>query len=196
MPKFCAQLQPENSIVLDQERNDTRRNAEGFTDRAIDRAEMDDLDFAMKLLNHAIDIDPRYALAYYNRGVVKARQKDCSGARADFIRASTLDPSLETQRVLPSLDRKSSRFRRAPRSNQRDQSYREELVRMLHKQNFLCQICNSDMSSFNTSDVHIDHIIPLSRGGSNDTSNLQATCRTCNLRKADTALSNCIPPLI
>lgn len=30
---------------------------------------------------------------------------------------------------------------------------------------------------------HIDHIVALSKGGSNDKTNIQLTCKTCNLRK-------------
>ncbi|WP_081161523.1 HNH endonuclease [Ensifer aridi] len=32
--------------------------------------------------------------------------------------------------------------------------------------------------------VHIDHIIPLSRGGTNHLSNLTVSCSSCNLEKA------------
>ena len=34
----------------------------------------------------------------------------------------------------------------------------------------------------------IDHIVPKSKGGSNDLSNLQPMCHTCNTKKADRTL--------
>lgn len=34
-----------------------------------------------------------------------------------------------------------------------------------------------------TDDLHIDHVVPLSRGGSNDINNLRFLCRACNLHK-------------
>lgn len=40
-----------------------------------------------------------------------------------------------------------------------------------------CKACES------TSDLVVDHIIPIVRGGSNDTDNLQALCGPCNRKK-------------
>ena len=40
-----------------------------------------------------------------------------------------------------------------------------------------CSIC------YVTTNLTVDHIIPRSRGGTNDPDNLQVLCRSCNSRK-------------
>lgn len=49
----------------------------------------------------------------------------------------------------------------------------------MEKYEFRCCKC----SSFK--ELHIDHIIPLSKGGSNDEDNLQLLCSECNLAKGN-----------
>ena len=39
-----------------------------------------------------------------------------------------------------------------------------------------------------TTDLTVDHIFPLSRGGTNDPLNLQVLCRSCNSRKNNRVL--------
>ncbi|MHB8188944.1 MAG: HNH endonuclease [Ferrimicrobium sp.] len=41
----------------------------------------------------------------------------------------------------------------------------------------VCERCGSE------SDLTVDHIIPLARGGSHDIDNLQTLCRSCNSSK-------------
>ncbi|MFW6296409.1 MAG: HNH endonuclease [Halothece sp.] len=47
---------------------------------------------------------------------------------------------------------------------------------------YQCQSCGQTHLE---TKLHIDHIIPLAKGGSNDISNLQTLCQRCNQRKKD-----------
>ena len=47
-----------------------------------------------------------------------------------------------------------------------------------------CAHCGVNIVDELNAEGHIDHIIPLAEGGSNDLVNLQLLCSTCNLRKA------------
>ena len=45
-----------------------------------------------------------------------------------------------------------------------------------------CYYCAKDLP---IADMHIDHMLPAKRGGTNDMSNLVAACRSCNIGKGD-----------
>ena len=47
-----------------------------------------------------------------------------------------------------------------------------------------CTNCGTDLISELEAPVHIDHMIPLAKGGCNDIVNLQILCSPCNLRKS------------
>jgi 5-methylcytosine-specific restriction endonuclease McrA len=54
---------------------------------------------------------------------------------------------------------------------------------ILKRDNYRCQMCGVTAKDGTT--LEIDHITPVSKGGSNDASNLQALCRDCNAGKSD-----------
>lgn len=52
---------------------------------------------------------------------------------------------------------------------------------VLMRDNYTCQICGATVKD--GAKLEIDHIIPYSKGGSNDESNLQVLCQQCNREK-------------
>ena len=63
-----------------------------------------------------------------------------------------------------------------------DKTVNEESVNgLLEKQDGMCPYCGDDIRG----SFHMDHIMPLSRGGVSTLSNLQLTCGSCNHRKSD-----------
>ncbi|MGK7920714.1 MAG: HNH endonuclease [Trichodesmium sp.] len=51
---------------------------------------------------------------------------------------------------------------------------------VFERDHYNCQSCGKTATE---TELTIDHIIPLARGGSNDISNLQTLCRNCNQKK-------------
>lgn len=47
-----------------------------------------------------------------------------------------------------------------------------------------CYTCQNRQCGKRTLDLHVDHIIPLSQGGSEEDDNLQTLCVDCNMEKA------------
>ena len=64
----------------------------------------------------------------------------------------------------------------------RDAALRRWLIPLIVRQRAICGICGVVLSEYE-SDIHIDHKIPLARGGGNEVDNLHAVHRRCNLAK-------------
>ena len=73
--------------------------------------------------------------------------------------------------------------RQRERSRGRLKGVRKKLPLLMKRQKYRCGICERFMSREITPDIHVDHIIPVSKGGSDKMNNLQATHAKCNLRK-------------
>ncbi len=54
---------------------------------------------------------------------------------------------------------------------------------VLKRDNYTCQICGA--TSKDGAKLHVDHIIPISKGGKTVMSNLQTLCERCNLGKSN-----------
>lgn len=79
--------------------------------------------------------------------------------------------------------RKVNSHKRRARNRNAVGSYNHEDVKEIYsKQQGLCYYCKEPVLP---SGCHHDHMIPLSRGGSNYPDNIAISCPTCNLRKGN-----------
>lgn len=53
---------------------------------------------------------------------------------------------------------------------------------VLERDGYTCQYCGAKAPR---AELHIDHIVPVSKGGTSDMSNLVTACAECNLGKSD-----------
>lgn len=76
------------------------------------------------------------------------------------------------------------RHRRRPKINADEGDFTSEQWRLLCvKYNYTCLCCHTKAEDTPEGTMTIDHVIPLSKGGSNHISNIQPLCRSCNSKK-------------
>ena len=101
--------------------------------------------------------------AYSDRGRMLAQFKDkaqeCLSALERFDKRKTIIPNK----------------RRASFSRNRNQL----MLSVIDRDGYICQHCKINKN------LTVDHIFPLSKGGTDDLDNLQLLCRPCNSRKCD-----------
>lgn len=69
--------------------------------------------------------------------------------------------------------------RRARRKNAEGSHSYNEILDMIRDQDSKCAYCEIELNGL----YHVEHMLPFSRGGSNDWSNLAIACASCNVSK-------------
>ncbi len=114
-----------------------------------------------------------------NRDRVKKLNQDYYYRHPGRQRAATRNWSQHNPEKASKLSRVHGSRRRALQRESAENFTQADIDRRLFQQNGKCAVCKKKI----TEQYHIDHIIPLSRGGSNAAKNIQLLCPGCNLKK-------------
>ena len=81
----------------------------------------------------------------------------------------------------PERARKSDSIKKARRYNAPGSFLPQQITELYKKQKGNCVICKSTLHK----KFHVDHVMPLARGGTNYIENIQLLCAPCNMSKSD-----------
>jgi hypothetical protein len=59
---------------------------------------------------------------------------------------------------------------------------REVMLKVVRRDGQVCQLCGKNVPD---NELHLDHLIPVSRGGASTVDNLRVLCADCNIEKSD-----------
>lgn len=87
-------------------------------------------------------------------------------------------------KVSPVTKIQGRNYKKSPGSHYgtREQWYNKRQL-VLRRDNYTCNRCSKQYKPPLHGNLHVDHIIPLSKGGSNSTYNLQTLCQNCHKAK-------------
>src|SRR5690606_25348938 len=83
----------------------------------------------------------------------------------------------------PELAAQKTRIRRARKLSAQGSHTASDIKEILERQGGKCVYCSVKLKTKGKDKYHVDHIEPISKGGSDCRENLQILCPSCNIRK-------------
>lgn len=122
--------------------------------------------------------------AKYSYTTYKQRFGGWVNACATYVQQSTdidtVDQDPKEKIPIPSMERPSA----IPQERNRTVPLKLRL-KVLSRDNFRCKLCGRTPAIHPGVVLHIDHVVPFSRGGETTIANLQTLCDMCNLGKGN-----------
>lgn len=111
---------------------------------------------------------------------------------------NNVDDSVKTWRNLKEMDKRwaaqekamapaapKAKAPQSPRRKQAQEAIRKHRFDVFMRDGFKCKYCGRAPPAV---ELHVDHVVPISKGGSDDPSNMVASCVDCNFGKRDKVL--------
>jgi 5-methylcytosine-specific restriction endonuclease McrA len=114
-----------------------------------------------------------------------ARRRRCVECKKEYERARDNARNAARQRERRLIDPEYAEKERARCRDRADARYRRKRDRVVETWGSDCYLCGEPCES----DLHIDHVIPHSKGGSSRVVNLRMTHSRCNMSKGDAFVS-------
>lgn len=105
-------------------------------------------------------------------------------AFVEWINEKTDEPEVEEKESKQIVVNQGSDTKTVSHNTKREINLRLRF-KVMQRDNFKCAICGSSPAKDPSVELHIDHIIPWSKGGETEIDNLQTLCSKCNLGKSD-----------
>ena len=123
----------------------------------------------------------------FSAGTYEDRFGSWLGALRAFVtwanaESDTEAPHRETSKA--ATDAEATRGSSSPKRTQRQPSERQRF-RALMRDGFRCTSCGASPIFTPGTELHVDHIVPWSRGGETEDDNLTTKCKRCNLGKGN-----------
>ena len=111
----------------------------------------------------------------------RERRKKWEAKNADKLRTYLAEWQKQNMERVREYRRASRLKRRVQTLGSPGRHTAADLVAILQAQDHRCAYCRADLRKV---EKHLDHIVPLAKGGSDDRTNLQYTCGYCNRTKS------------
>lgn len=173
-----------------------RRTNDGKCKECVKERDIARADYFKNWRQQNLDKSRSYSAAYRERNPEKCAEYMRS-VRADDARREALlarereryaenksahaDKNRRHRKSNPEYFAAAARNRRALKRNAAGSHTQDDIKQLLGAQKHKCAYCGACCKKT----YHVDHVVPLTLGGSNDRSNLQILCVSCNLKKSN-----------